>query len=223
MNVENLGRFRDSFGLVRAPCEAVAEEFFNWQQAILKPYGFKLSRERMEGPLLGVLDALIPRTAPITIRYLFWPLGPWTLYFDNGIGGTDASPPEVLSGRMQVDAIRAVAAIEQIEPNGRVKEYGATMFEYYTAGAPRRIVFAADDGGRWKFDQIGEPFAFEELDRYKARSIRERFTPPMLFRYLRQLGVPLEDEASAAAEERGGGFLVKKHGKMPQPFREVYE
>ncbi|MCA0175947.1 MAG: hypothetical protein LCH73_06620 [Proteobacteria bacterium] len=223
MNVENLGRFRDSFGLVRAPCKTVVEEFCNWQQAILKPYGFELRREPMEGTLAGVLEALIPRTAPITTRYLFWPLGSWTLYFDNSIGGTDASPPKVLSARMQVDAIRAVAAIEQIEPNGRVKKYGATMFEYYIAGVPRRAVFAADDGGKWKFHQSGEPFAFEEHDCYSARPIKARFTPPMLFRYLRQLSVPLEDEASAPAEEHGSGFLVKKHGKMPQPFREVYE
>lgn len=71
----------------------------------------------------------------------------------------------------------------------------------------RRVVAARSNDGRWSFDNDGEPFPFEELDRYSARRIRDRFTPEMLERYLLALGVPMLESAD---EPIDGAILVAK-------------
>ncbi len=53
----------------------------------------------------------------------------------------------------------------------------------------QRSIFAANDGGRWKFGANGQPFDFEQLERYKARQIQDRFTPEMLDDYLQHFGI----------------------------------
>lgn len=47
-----------------------------------------------------------------------------------------------------------------------------------------RVVSASNDGGRWVFDQFGEPFPFEKVERYQERRVRDRFTFEMLKEYL---------------------------------------
>ncbi|MBL8820672.1 MAG: hypothetical protein JNL58_31910 [Planctomyces sp.] len=70
------------------------------------------------------------------------------------------------------------------------------MLEVYAADSSgrsflniRRSISAANDGGRWRFDANGETLDFEQLERYKARQIRERFNPEMLDEYLTALGI----------------------------------
>ncbi len=58
-----------------------------------------------------------------------------------------------------------------------------------------RALAASNDGGRWVFDQEGEPFAFEQVEQYQARRVRDRFTFEMLKDYLRHLGLsPFEED-----------------------------
>ncbi|MVA74985.1 hypothetical protein GC722_02925 [Auraticoccus sp. F435] len=57
----------------------------------------------------------------------------------------------------------------------------------------RRVVTVARDGSRWSFSGFGEPFEFEQLERYKARLIKKRLTPEVLCQYLADYGIPIED------------------------------
>ncbi len=73
---------------------------------------------------------------------------------------------------------------------------------------------ASNDGGRWVFDQFGEPFPFEKLEQYQARKVRDRFTFDMLKEYLRHLGLsPFEEDfylpqgAPAWLVEKTGPFV----------------
>lgn len=218
MSVVNFGKF-SSFGLVQSPAKVVAENFLAWQQGILQEWGFGLEAAECPEKFGDALNALCPRTAPIVTKYLFWPLNEsWTLYFDNGVNGTDAGPPSVLSSRLGVDAVRVVMTDEAVRPeSGQLTQYRATIFEYYAKGIERRHVFVANDGGKWKFGESGEPFAFENIAAYKVRSIKERFTNPMLLDYLKELGVDLSDT------ENGLGYLLMKHGKLPATYKEFKE
>jgi hypothetical protein len=73
---------------------------------------------------------------------------------------------------------------------------GATIFSLYLADTNscsflniRRSVSAAYDG-RWVFNADGEPaLEFEQLERYKGRQIRDRFTQEMLDDYLRNFEI----------------------------------
>lgn len=216
MNVVSFGKFSSSFGLIKGPAKSVAESFLEWQQNILREWGFRLEMTERPGELSAALNALYPRTTPIATRYLFWPLDKdWTLYFDNGVNGSDAGPPSVLSSRLGVDAMRVVMADESVDPtSGQVTQYAATILEYYVSGVERRHIFAANDGGKWKFGESGEPFSFENTSQYKVRAIKDRFTNLMLLGYLKELGVDLSDVGD------GPSYLLTKHGKMPATYKE---
>ncbi len=110
-------------------------------------------------------------------------------------------------------------ADEAVNPSGQVTQYRATILEYYANGIERRHVFVANDGGKWKFGESGEPFPFENTEVYKVRSIKDRFTNAMLLEYLKKLGANLTDSHSPLAEN-GPGYLLTKHGKMPATFKE---
>lgn len=223
MNIREFGKFSSSFGVIKSPCKLVAEDFLRWQREILKPWGFEIDAEGVE--ILGdALNSLNPRTSPIVTKYLFWPFDEsWTLYFDNGVNGTDAGPPAALAGRLNVDSMRVVMDEEIVEPRtNQIVNYRATILEYYCGRQERRHIFVANDGGTWKFGQSGEPFWFEQTTAYKARSVKDRFTNAMLLNYLERLGVDLREEATAGMNH-GPGYLLKKHGTMPPTYREYWD
>ena len=67
----------------------------------------------------------------------------------------------------------------------------ATIWEVYApvklGGVPplcyRRSIASANDGGRWTFEQSGEPFPFEKLGHYSPPRKRDRFTRELLTEY----------------------------------------
>jgi hypothetical protein len=147
----------------------------------------------------------------------------WTIYFDNGRLGTDASPPSVLASRLHTDGIRIGLADELVEAGtGRVLQYGATVFEYFEGGQARRFIYAANDGGKWVFNQGGAPFHFESAETYKSRLVRDRFSAPILLRYLKELNASL-DGGSESPKKYGPGRFIAKTGKMPLDYAEFYE
>jgi hypothetical protein len=212
------GRFSHTFGLVRSSPERAAHAFQTWQQPILVPHGLSFSKpEPQSGLLDDALRQLLPLTMPGMLRVLFWPVDrDWTVYFDNsGIGTEAATVMPVLSERLKVDAIRVGMSDEVRDSStGQIVRYAATIFEYYSLGAARRVVFAANDGGRWKFDATGEPFLFEDLQQYTAKAIRDRFTQDMLRLYLGELGISLDD-VPIATTQHGPGYAMHKLGKLP--------
>lgn len=224
MLVQQLGTFRNSFGLIKERCQAVAQDFQDWQNDFLSQHGFHLSESALSGPISDALIKLLPRTAPISTSYLFWPLNEeWTLYFDNGRLGTDAAPPSVLASRLHTDGIRISLANEVVESGtGRVLQYGATIFEYFEDCEARRFIYAANDGGKWVFNQGGTPFHFENTETYKSRLVRDRFSATLLLRYLTELNASL-DNGSELPNKYGLGRLIIKTGKMPRDYVEFHE
>ncbi|QDQ25893.1 hypothetical protein FNU76_05745 [Chitinimonas arctica] len=216
MAISDFGRLSASFGLIKCPCKIAADEFLLWQQVILKEWGFAIKAQALEGGAVDVVRALSPRTAPISTRYVFWTLNEkWTLYFDNGANGTDAaSPMSVLSSRLKVDSLRITMADEVKNPDsGQVMQYRASIFECYSEGVDRRHVFSANDGGKWKFGESGDPFEFEDVAAYKLKSIKDRLTNAMILSYLKRLDADFDAIG-------GHGYLLTKSGKMPPSYKE---
>jgi hypothetical protein len=106
--------------------------------------------------------------------------------FTNGPLGTDVGMLPSLAARdLGVRGIRATVA------SGRYPANILEVFEPDERFDPlhlRRSISCANDGGRWRFDVAGLPFCFEDQPQYLKRRIRARFTPPMLTRYLFELG-----------------------------------
>ena len=82
----------------------------------------------------------------------------------------------------------------------------------------RRSISVSNDGGRWRFDANGEPLDFEQLERYKARQIRERFTPEMLEEYLTALGINFFSQNFFNTSQIS--YLISKEGPCAAGLRE---
>ena len=48
---------------------------------------------------------------------------------------------------------------------------------------------AVNDGGKWVFIDEGNPLSFEDIDRYSAKKIADRFDSKMLESYCQALGI----------------------------------
>ena len=142
--------------------------------------------------LEGSADDLFPNLEPLSMacdRALLVANGSdWTSYFNNSLLGSDVFlEVSGLAGTHFCTGLRIV------------KQPTATIFEAYECpdrgGEPpnnyRRSIYAAKDG-KWTFGSTGTPYPFEDVSRYEAKRIRDRFTPELLDDILKGLGAPLE-------------------------------
>ena len=180
------------FGFVEAEPREVVKTFSNWQSQLGDHWKLDVCKE---GSLADALAALLPLTNGMSLRELFLLTeSPWTAYFCNLVPTADASSRmAVLARFMGRRALRVVNVANTISKgDGR---YGATILEIFgpeKEGQPLnyiRSISAANDGGRWVFDQWGEQQGFEEPEHYTKRLVKDRFTSEMLDRYLRALGI----------------------------------
>jgi hypothetical protein len=140
-------------------------------------------------------------------RYLLLPVsGGWTVLLNDGPLGTDVGVLPMHAAReLHCRSVRAVAAAHR-------DKFPATIMEVYDPAAVddpmlcRRAIYAVDDGGRWEFGESGERFEFEDVDAYRRRRVRDRFTPELLERYLIELGVPVNESPDV-----GAAVVVEKH------------
>jgi hypothetical protein len=206
-------------GFLETDADHAARALTTWRAGLQAPRGIAVEARLVSGSLEQALSTLLPMTSPETRRELFIPTrSPWTAYVENGWGGTDAgSVMRYMARTLGCRGLRVVAVPHTLrEDKGR---YGAVMLEVY---GPHQTAFlnyvralgASNDGGRWVFDQSGEPFPFEKVEQYQARRVRDRFTFDMLKEYLHHLGLsPFEEDfylpegASAWLVERTGTFV----------------
>lgn len=201
------------FGLIHLPVETVVHEFVTWQASI----GTDCQRHALatfEDALAG-----LPPLSAQKRRALFVPTGSgWTAYFQSGIDGSDPFPAmSYLAGQLGVLAMRVCST-------PRDATWPATIWEVYApedqGGLPplhyRRSVCAMNDGGRWVFEQSGEPFPFESLDDYDRPRKRERFTHELLAEYLAHFDLfPFEDAFFTVNLESPAILLERYRPSLP--------
>ena len=216
-------------GFLECDVTTAAVAFQKWQHPIQSGRGVRLSRGEIVGNLPSRLDSLLPLTSHEARRFLFSPTkSSWTAYFDCGWRGTDAfTTVSHLCTTIGCRGVRGVSVPHTIKKAvGReVGRSGATMFELYLPDANscsflniRRSISAAYDG-RWTFDANGEPpLDFEQLERYNARQIRDRFTPEMLDEYLRSFGILCFSADFYDVPQPG--YLISKEGPCAAGMKE---
>lgn len=225
---DKLAPITSEIGFLEAPLEAAAQAFRGWQAGIFEPRGVSVDPREETGTLKNVLLSLLPLTSVRPRRYLFVPTSShWVAFFDNGHQGTDVfSTVSYLAKRIGCRGLRVAAIPDTIQ--GEFKEargrYGGLILEVY---GPKpnpilnyvRTISVINDGGRWDFDQSGTPFPFEEMERYRARRIRDRFSFEMLESYLAKLGLrPFEEDFYLPGSTRA--VRIELNGNRPPGMRE---
>ena len=139
---------------------------------------------------------------------------PWCAFLDSFRTGTDAAGPvHVLSERMGCRGVR-ISLVEDLS-----REDAGVILEVCHGNGDVRSLYSARDGRSWKFGAQGEPLAFEDTSRYRAKRIRDRLPPELAKEYLAALGLGTTD-AFFAPGGRARGLLVHRRGGRPDSFRE---
>jgi len=226
---DRLAPITKEIGFLEAECAVAVRTFTDWLEALQRDRGVSLTTRAVSGCLDEVLQTLLPLTSLDRRRFLFVPTAsPWVAYFDNSYRGTDATGVMAYLARLiGCRGLRIVAVPNTIRGTGMAQtgRYGAVMLELYGPHDTDwlnyvRTIAAANDGGRWVFQQSGTPFPFEDIERYNARRVKDRFTFEMLQQYAQELGLAPFDESFYLPPSDNTAMLVEKQGPTVQNLRE---
>ncbi len=193
-------------GFIQCPIERAVTELSNWHAAIDIEY-----LVRNFGSLKASFEFLPPLSTEKQ-RKLFIPTeSGWTAFMQSGIDGSDPFPTmSELSRRLGVLSMRVCATQSDAT-------WPSVIWEVYApsnlGGNPlghRRSIAASNDGGRWTFSSIGEPYPFEQVDAYSRPRKRDRFTRELLDLYLREFKLnPFRDDFYAVSSSRSAVGLER--------------
>jgi hypothetical protein len=210
-----------AWGFLEAPVDAVMKAYVRWQRTILH----SVKVQTIDMPLADALRQLEPLDMG-SQRVLFLSTkGRWTACFDNGArGGNPSTFVGVLSERLKVRGVACSCIPNTLTRRdaGTRGTWGAVTFTLF---APERREFlnversvsVANDAGGWRFHSRGQVQAFEQVDRYAASRIADRFSADMLQDYGRALGIDLFDEGfygGAGAVTHARPWLLPKPATM---------
>jgi hypothetical protein len=217
-------------GFFEVTPQKAVDAFLRWQSPIQSQRGASLTTREIAGHSLeDGLIALLPLTTIEARRFLFVPTASqWTAFFDNSSDGTDASSVVSVISRqegwrgLRLAAVQNTVTAHDSKGTGR---YGALVLECYARGgsSPRgllRSVALVNDGGKWVFEEFGEPQEFEDTEKYKRARVTERFSFSDLSNYLRSFDVLAFDPSFYSLGETPA-VLVEKIGKKAPGLKEV--
>jgi hypothetical protein len=190
-------------GFFEASFDQMLQVFLEWQSKLGAELGRQAKHELLVGSLPDTLKHLQPLTTPPNKALLIETHSQWTAFFDNGLRISD---PESAVGHL-CTIVPCKGIVAHCAPDhSKTKDpdalriYGIVSFRMFTTHKTEwlnqeRAIVAMNDGGSWLFSAVGKEQSFEELEKYKARHIADRFTSEMLERYCAALGIRLFDDA----------------------------
>lgn len=185
-----------SWGFIHAPFPQTTKTFLSWSDSVFKQFDLEYDVLHCHGSLPELLEKLFPVSSPSNREILMATHSAWTAYFDNGSNqGDPFSRVGHLCQEMKCRGA-AVTCAPHRHPEEDTGVYGAVQFQLFAPHETHflnyeRGVSVAHDGDQWVFDATGSVQPFEETLEYDAHRVRDRFTPEMLERYCRALGIDL--------------------------------
>lgn len=183
----------DQIGFIDLPVKTASEIILKkWQKTV------PLRASEHQGTLKENLMLLLPLTTVAAPRRMFLQTNSrWTAYFDNGWRGTDAFG--VISNLAEKRGLGMLVGTDPQSFGGvrRPVDSPSVMWEVYGPkdtefpNVVRKVSVIDQGAGHWEFEELGKPYAFEDLARYTARRIRDRFTVDMLLEYLKHFDIDL--------------------------------
>lgn len=177
-------------GFVDAPIGEVSAALVSWRRELFGPVRtIPLSRGLPEA--LESLEPLV--VGGVAKEALLETDSKWTAWLDDShLNGSLVPAVSFLASRLKTFGLVVTSAPES-SFDGDVR-WGARQFELY--GPERtdflnyvRSISVVNDGGRWRFDALGEVQPFEVTENYRRRRVAERFDEEMLVDYCAALGL----------------------------------
>lgn len=221
---ERMAPITTEFGFVRVPASRL-ERWLSERETRVCGSRCSIERVTIVGSLEERLSRLLPLTTVERRRALVLPTrSDWSAYFDNGVQGADAAGLAAAASDLHCEAVRVVAAPDTVSgaaKAGALGSEGARIFELYGPNNTDflnyvRTISVARDGGRWRFDQAGQPLGSEEPSWFAARAVRDRFPLSALAELLSRIGIDAFDESFYIA----GGTLIERRGPLLPGCRE---
>ncbi len=191
-----------SAGFLEAELPSVIAENYKWERSL----GWDTTMTEFAEASLDTLTSLFPLTMPDQRALFLMTRSSWTVCFDNGEMGTDAESlvsylSHVIGCRgLTVTCIPREFTLDipgaKVRPRGFYAAIQFTLYDPAVAPFPNcaRAISLIEDSGKWEFDTVGTPLEFEDIDVYKARYVRARFSPQLLGDYCRHLGISLFEQ-----------------------------
>jgi len=189
-SINRLARFLEGYGLAECPIVECASN-------LTKRRGKFDARLRLVERVVD-LETAVKFVSTLTVpdsRHVAVAAANWTVFINNARNGSDyhnytRSFPLYLDARFA----RIVSRPGKTWNNNAIRlklQYAATIFELYDRrGDSIRSVCCMDDGGRWTFDEGGDPHPVEATFPYQNKKKRERFTSKELARLAASFGLP---------------------------------
>ena len=228
---DRLAPITTSIGFIEGECSHVVNKFIEWREENKKfdPSIRKIKSHAVVSNLEQTLRNLLPLRMIQSTRYLFIPTtGEWTAYFDNNYRGTDSSVISYLPKLLQSRSIWIVAEPHTLRREGNTirGRQGALLIEVYGHEQREwlnliRKIRLENNKGKWEFEVDGEPFPFEETERYEAKRKTDRFDFDMLKRYLIALGLSPFEEDYYLPPYNKNAVLVEISKKNPMRNKDI--
>ncbi len=206
-------------GFLRAGLNEAVQQYVRWQHLILRI----VSQQNMNGPLDVKLKSILPLDEEGERMLFTVTRSDWIAVFDNRPGGgISTNAVAVISEKLNTLAIAVTEVpntFKQSNPPRQKGIWGAFALSAFGRqestgiwGVTRSVSLRNDVSG-WKFEQLGEPWDFEDLERYRRRTPSEKLDSGLLHSYLEHLGIHFTDASFYDGE------AVATRARFPVSFR----
>ena len=176
----------DTMSFIKTPIDDAIKAYEQWTANQVKP----ITKRKTE--FSGNFEQLLLKSLPFTYPWrdvFFEAKNGWTGHYTNLNTITYAANNVARLLNVTMIYIAAWASKYKRIVNG----WGGGVFSFYNGENLIRHMMLSDQDG-WDFDNYGEPFPFEDVEKYKEKFARNRFTPEMLDKYLKEFGIDFFNE-----------------------------
>ena len=178
----------DGMAFIDAPIEEVIKAFYRRVEDITFP-DKNTCQQKHEGSFEELLLKTLPFKYPRK-EIFFETKNKWTGFYQN-IWRTQIDQAALIGKHANAQVVGAEAWIS--DHGRKVNGWGGGAFYLFKGyDLVRHLMLSNQDG--WEFDNFGKPFSFEDVEKYKEKFARNRFTPEMLDKYLKEFGIDFFNE-----------------------------
>lgn len=198
----------EKVAFIKADIEEIKTEYLKWRNEFnVSNLNFEV--QEISENFFYAVNQLLPFRDHIKV--LLMPTkSEWVGYTDNRLPAA-AEKGGVIAKRLHRDVIEVCAIINSFGKT--VNGWGGGWMSVINkeGNLIRRVELTWQE--KWEFGQYGEPFDFENLDAYKNRFQRDRFTLATFNDYLQHFGIEFFNEDFYFPPDKKG-FLIKDVPKI---------